>query len=144
MQDIGLNTQLRLANLSFIIDIIDTHQKPLQIKLVILISIDSPIPPFPNFPRLTIQLWRSFPPDCTHCPQAASQQRVTQPVWEADWTHTTTPFYILLSDIFRGPPPAAYAHHDRVFLNTKVWREIIFNDYQWLYLKIYFVLMIYW
>jgi hypothetical protein len=50
-------------------------------------------------------------------------------VWEADWTHTPTTFYILLSDIFRGPPPAVYGDHDRVFLNTATWRQVIISYY---------------
>jgi len=48
-------------------------------------------------------------------------------VWEADWTHDTTPFYILLSDIFRGQVPAAYVKNDRVHLDIVAWRQALID-----------------
>jgi hypothetical protein len=50
-------------------------------------------------------------------------------VWEADWTQTATPLYILFSDIFRGQAPAAYGNNDRVHLNTVRWRQIIIDEW---------------
>ena len=49
-------------------------------------------------------------------------------VWEADWTHSATPLYILFSDIFRGPAPAAYGDNDRVHLNAVAWRQAIIDS----------------
>ena len=110
-----------------------THHslEPLQVRLVILISVDPPIPPFPNFPTITIELWRSFLP---RRPQRLTQttlarEREASKVWAANWTHTPTPFYILLSDIFRGPPPTSYGNNDRVYLDTQAWRMHILNNY---------------
>jgi hypothetical protein len=48
-------------------------------------------------------------------------------VWEADWTHTATPLYMLLSDIFRGQVPAAYGNNDRVYLDTVAWQQAIID-----------------
>jgi hypothetical protein len=48
-------------------------------------------------------------------------------VWEADWTHSATPLYILLSDIFRGQVPSAYGENDRVYLDTVAWRQAIID-----------------
>jgi hypothetical protein len=123
MQDFGLNSQPRLANPS---SLVIYSLQPLQIKLVILFLIDPPLPAFPIFPTITIQLWRSFP---LYPLDTRSRQREARTVWEADWTETPTPFYILLSDIFRGPPPAAYGHHDRIFLDTRAWRDGIISRY---------------
>jgi len=96
--------------------------------LVIIISIDHPIPPLPNFPQIGIQLWRGVP-STRALRSNAARQRVATEVWSADWTDTPTPFYILLSDIFRGAPPASYGNHDRVFLDTQAWRKVIINAY---------------
>jgi len=75
---------------------------------------------------MTIQLWRGFP--LNHLPRSpAAQQREARMVWEADWTHTATPLYILLSDIFRGQVPAAYGNNDRVHLDTVAWRQAIID-----------------
>ena len=97
----------------------------LQVQLTILLSIDPPIAPHPNLPRLTIQLWRGFL--LPYSPLA--QQREGRMVWEADWTHAATPLYILLSDIFRGQVPAAYGNNDRVQLDTVSWRQAIIDVY---------------
>ena len=48
-------------------------------------------------------------------------------VWEADWTHSATPLYILLSDIFRGQAPAAYGNNVRVRLDTVAWGQAIID-----------------
>ena len=97
--------------------------------LVILISIDRPIPSFPNSPRIRIQLWRGTP--STRLTRAnAGRERVAVEVWSAEWTVTPTPFYILLSDIFRGPPPQSYGNHDRVHLDTQAWRNAIIDAYR--------------
>jgi hypothetical protein len=98
----------------------------LQVQLVIILSIDPPIGAHPNLPRITIQLWRGFPP--TH-PLCVGRLREARRVWEADWTHGATPLYILLSDIFRGPVPAAYGNNDRVHLDTAGWRQAIITGY---------------
>ena len=75
---------------------------------------------------MTIQLWRGFSPN--HPPRsAAAQQREARMVWEADWTHSATPLYILLSDIFRGQAPAAYGNNDRVHLDTVARRQAIID-----------------
>lgn len=95
---------------------------------MIIILIDRPIPPLPNFPRIRIELWRSAPPN-RPVRQNAGRERIAVDVWRADWTEASTPFYILLSDIFRGPPPASYGNHDRVFLNTQAWRATIIENY---------------
>jgi hypothetical protein len=50
-------------------------------------------------------------------------------VWEADWTHGATPFYILLSDIFRGQVHAAYGNNDRVHLDIVAWRQAIIDTW---------------
>jgi hypothetical protein len=97
-----------------------------EVQLVILLSIDPPIAPHPNLPRITVQLWRGFPP--LNPPRSATaRQRVAHMVWEADWTQTATPLYIPLSDIFRGPVPAAYGNNDRVYLDTVAWRQAIID-----------------
>jgi hypothetical protein len=97
--------------------------------LVIIISIDCPIPPFPNFPRIMIELWRSNPANHPVHSHTQAQGRVTSEVWSCDWTYAATPFYILLSDIFRGPPPASYGNNDRVYLDAQAWREAIISRY---------------
>jgi hypothetical protein len=102
-----------------------THQKIFQINLVIIISIDHPCPPFPNFPRIRIELCARFS-QYSSCPSSIfkiHQDRIASRVWNAEWTEGPTPFYILLSDIFRGQPPAAYGNYDRVYLNAGVWRQ---------------------
>jgi hypothetical protein len=100
-----------------------------EIQLVILLSIDPPIAPHPNLPRIAIQLWRSF--TLNHTPRTpTARQREARMVWESDWTHTATPLYILLSDIFRGGPvPADYGNNDRVHLETAAWRQAIISRY---------------
>ncbi|KAF8349843.1 hypothetical protein F5887DRAFT_942629 [Amanita rubescens] len=92
-----------------------------EVQLVILLLIDIPIAPHPNIPRIIIQLWRghSLP---------AAQKRQAHMVWEADWTHSATPLYILFSDIFRGSVPATYGNNDRVHLDTVAWRQAIIDS----------------
>jgi hypothetical protein len=46
-------------------------------------------------------------------------------VWEADWMHTATPLYMLLSNIFRGLAPTAYGNNDRMHLDTVAWWQAI-------------------
>jgi hypothetical protein len=100
-----------------------THSQEIQVQLVVIVSID----PFTAVnPRITIQLWKGFPPTRPQH-QGISRQRIACRVWEADWTHAATPLYILLSDIFNGPAPPAYGNHDCVFLDTAAWREAIIN-----------------
>jgi len=94
------------------------------VQLVILLSINPPIAAQPNLPRITIQLWRGFPPNHPPCTPGV-RQRIARMVWEADWTQNATPLYILLSDIFRGQVPAAYGNNDCVHLDTVVWRQAI-------------------
>lgn len=122
MRGFGLKTCLRLANFFFVV----THSPELlQVQLVILLSINIPIAPHPNIPRIIIQLWRGYLP---HDSSPATQKRQARMVWEADWTHSVTPLYILSSDIFRGPAPAAYGDNDRVHLNAVAWRQAIIDS----------------
>ena len=99
--------------------------------LVIIISIDHPIPPFPKFPRIGIEFWRSIPSNHPVCSDTQAEERIAINVWSRDWTDAATlyPFYILLSDIFRKPPPASYGNHDRVYLDAQAWREAIITSY---------------
>jgi hypothetical protein len=97
-----------------------------QIQLVIIMSIDPPRRPNLNLPRITVQLWRGFPNPRPPC-LPTGRQRAARMVWEADWTQAATPLYILLSDIFRGPAPAAYGNNDRVHLDTGAWRQDIID-----------------
>ena len=104
-------------------------QELLQVQLGILLSIDPPVQPNPNIPRITIELWRGF--DAVH-PQHTPEHGMRQGrgVWQADWTVAASPLYVLLSDIFRGQIgiPAAY-NGDRIFLDTIHWRQTIINNY---------------
>jgi hypothetical protein len=126
MQDFGLNTCLRLVTFSFVAMHSQKHD---QVQLVILVSIDPPVAPYPNLPRITIQLWKGFPPCWPLC-SPTGRQREARMVWEANWTHAATPLYILLSDIFRGQVPAAYGNNDHVHLNTADWRQAIIEAWQ--------------
>jgi hypothetical protein len=129
MQSFGLKLCLMLASFFLHSSFIATHSPELpQVQLVILLSIDPPIAPHPNLPRLTIQLWQGFLPNPPPC-SASARQRQGRMVWEADWTHAATPLYILLSDIFRGQVPAAYGNNDRVQLDTVSWRQAIIDVY---------------
>jgi hypothetical protein len=101
----------------------------LQVQLVILLSIDAPIAPHPTLPRITIELWRGLSPFNAQRPTAATQPRVAHMVLTADWTHTATPLYLLLSDIFRGQVPAAYGNNNRVHLDTVAWRQGIIDSW---------------
>jgi hypothetical protein len=122
MRSFGLNIPKRLPDF-----FLATHSPDLpQVRLVILISIDPPIPPNPTFPRITVQLWRGF--DLRHPSQLASaafRVREARMVWAANWTVAATPLYILLDDIFRGQVPAEYGNNDRVYLDTNGWRQTI-------------------
>lgn len=98
-----------------------------EIQLGILLSIDPPLPPHPTLPIITVELWRGFAPadqPRTHL----HRMRQARMVWGANWTLAATPLFVLLSDIFRGQPPAAY-NSDRVFLDTTNWRQQIINNY---------------
>src|ERR1700685_2430148 len=98
----------------------------LQVQPVILLSIDPPITTHPNLLRITIHLWRGFlPHNASHSP--ATQQRQAHMVREAHWTQAATPLYLLLSDIFRGPAPAAYGNNDRMYWDTVAWQQAIIN-----------------
>ena len=97
-------------------------------QLGILLSIDPPLPPHPNFPRIRVELWRGFPPARLPCTGAHHRTREGRMVWQADWTAAASPLYILLSDIFRGQTPTAY-NSDQVFLDTTHWRQQILNNY---------------
>ncbi|KAF8351356.1 hypothetical protein F5887DRAFT_1058236 [Amanita rubescens] len=99
-----------------------------EVQLVILLLISPPIAPHPTLPRIIIQLWWGYSPN--NPPQsAAAQQRQARMVWEADWTHSATPFYILFSDIFRGLVPADYGDNDHVHLDTVAWRQSIIDSW---------------
>jgi len=106
-----------------------THANKPQVRLVILLSIDPPIPPNPTLPRITVQLWRTVPSPLPLRARTRARRQVARMVWEADWTHAATPLYILLSDIFRGQVPAAYGNVDRVQLDTVTWRQYIIDSW---------------
>ena len=93
-------------------------------QLVILLSIDPPAPAHPT-PKISIELWRGVPLGLQDAPT-----RIAQMVWEADWTHHTGQFYILLADIFRGQVPPDYGVNDRILLNPAAWRQAIIAAYK--------------
>ena len=82
-------------------------------QLVMLLLIDPPLAPLPNFPRITVQLWRGVDP--AH--SAASRQRQAEMVWSRDWTNGATPLYIRLADIFGAQVPLVYGNNDRLYLD---------------------------
>jgi hypothetical protein len=98
-----------------------------EVNLVILLSISPPIAPLPNFPRITVQLWKCSPP--LHPPHSpAAQRRVACMVWAEDWTQAATPLYLLLDDIYGpGQVPAEYGNQDHVQMNTEAWRQNILS-----------------
>lgn len=106
-----------------------THPNLFQVKLVILFLIDPPIAANANTPRITVQLWRGVGPVHPLC-SSTSQQRQARMIWEADWTHTATPFYVLLSDIFRDQVPAEYGNNDRVYLDIATWRKMVLENFE--------------
>jgi hypothetical protein len=95
----------------------------LQVMLVVLLFIDPLVVADPNIPRITFQLWRGTPRS------PASGRREARMVWETDWTHTATPLYFLLSDLFAGQVPAVYGNRDRVYLDTVAWRQAIIDKW---------------
>lgn len=100
-----------------------------EVQLVILVLIDPPAAAHPHIPVITIQLWRSFSPPERHRGGQA-QIRVARMVWQKDWTHTASPLYLSLADIFRGQVPPEYGQRDRVQLDTVTWREAIHRGWQ--------------
>lgn len=95
-----------------------------DVQLVILLSIDPPAPPHPT-PEISIELWQGVPSG-----SQTDSRRVARMVWDADWTHHTDQFYILLADIFRGQVPPDYGANDRIFLNPAAWRQAIIAAYR--------------
>ena len=93
-------------------------------QLVILLSIDPSAPAHPT-PKISIELWRGVPLGLQDAPT-----KIAQMVWEADWTHHTGQFYILLADIFRGQVPPDYGANDRILLNPAAWRQAIIAAYK--------------
>ena len=51
-------------------------------------------------------------------------------IWEADWSRAASPFYLLLSDIFRDKVPDVYGQNDRMSVDTAFWRDGILGDCQ--------------
>lgn len=92
-----------------------------QVQVVILISIDSPLPAQLTLPCIIIELRNPLlRPSCT----AVARQRQASKVWEADWTLNATPLYIPFAGIFGTQPvPAAYGNNSRVVLNTAWLRQ---------------------
>lgn len=110
-------------------EIVVIYSLELQVRLVILVSIDPPIAHNGN-PRITVQLWRGFPPTRPRRTIAAEQrQREAHMVWQIDWAAAATPMYILLDDIFRGQVPAIYGANTQVNLDTAAWRREILAGY---------------
>jgi len=70
-----------------------------EIELGILLSIDPPVQPNPTLPRITVELWRHFPPVQPSC-TPVHRMREGRRVWQVDWTLAASPLYVFLSDIF--------------------------------------------
>jgi len=129
MPGCGLNTCQRLVNQLLLSLWSFKHQTLSEVQLVIILSIDPPVPAHPNLPRITIQLWRGVAPlGPLHCEHART--RNGQMVWQADWTQQAGQFYILLVDIFRGQVPHQYGVNDRIVLDSAAWREAIIEAYR--------------
>lgn len=92
-------------------------------------SIDPPIAPNTNL-RITVQLWRGYPPARPLRPQAAGRHREARMAWQTDWTNAATPMYLELSDIFMDQTlvPAYYGNNTRAVLDTVAWRRDIINN----------------
>jgi len=104
-----------------------------QVRLVVIICIDPPLAAHPNLPRITIQHWKPFSP--TPPPRAGSHARQIEgrKVWEADWTHAVTNYYILLADVFPAAIPAIYGAATRVVFSPAtlaLWRQQIIDRWQ--------------
>ena len=99
--------------------------------MVIIISIDSPIAPNLQTPRITIEHWKSEPPKR---PQLA-RRKVASKVWVADWTlAASVNYYVLLADIFGSSPipPIFGANTHLTFDDTDVaaWRREIIDAWR--------------
>lgn len=103
--------------------------------MVVLLSIDPPLPAHPDLPRIYVELWRPF--QSIEIQGTAASQREARMVWSANWTFSATPMYIMLSDIFNGQVPAVYGDNDRVQLDIEVLREHIARAWQGLVFKPY-------
>jgi hypothetical protein len=108
-----------------------------QVQLVVIICIDPPLATHPDLPRITIQHWK-----LTHRPSRvfstpnpyAQQNKEAGMVWQANWTHAVTPYYIELADIFRpGTIPAIYGANTRAYFTPASldrWRLNIIATWQ--------------
>jgi hypothetical protein len=102
--------------------------------MVIIISIDSPITPNLQTPRITIEHWKSEPPKRPPRTQL-TRSKVASKVWAADWTLAASAnYYILLVDIFGSSPiPPIFGANTRLtFDNADVvaWRSEIVDEWR--------------
>ena len=105
-----------------------------QVKLVIIISIDPPIPPA-LLPNITIEHWKSAPFLNQHDLRTPpAPLKVASRVWSADWTAATTNYSLLLADVFGSSPiPPMYGANTHFnFTNGEVtaWRQNIIDAWQ--------------
>jgi hypothetical protein len=107
----------------------------MQVRMVIIVSIDPPIAPNLNTPRITVEHWKLQPPPPPPPPHSAGYHtRVASVVWDADWTLAVSPNYsIPLADIFGPTPiPAIYGGNTHLTFDTALiakWRQMMINFY---------------
>jgi hypothetical protein len=127
----GCGSSLKISTLdNFILWDHGYSQRCFQVQLVVIISIDPPLPQS-NLPRITIQHWKPFPPS-RPVRSLHARTKEARMVWQADWTNGVTPgYYIPLADIFlpRAIPAvygnatqAVFQHADLVQL-----RDLVIN-----------------
>jgi hypothetical protein len=106
-----------------------------QVQMVIIISIDPPIAPNLNIPRITIEHWKTRPPLRPQRPGTAARWKVAFRAWHADWTLAVSAnYYILLADMFGSTPiPAVYGAHTRLTFSpadVAGWRQGIIDEWR--------------
>lgn len=102
--------------------------------MVIIISVDPPIHPNLQTPRITVEHWKSRPPQQPPCAQFA-RLKVAFKAWASDWTLAAPAnYYILLADLFGSLPiPAIFGTNTHLtFDNADViaWRQEIIDAWQ--------------
>ena len=106
-----------------------------QVKLVIIISIDPPIPPTLQTPNITIEHWKSAPSPNQHDLRTPSPcTKIASRVWSANWTAATSNYSLLLADVFGlSPIPLIFGANTQLNLtNAEVtaWRQSIVNAWR--------------